>query len=373
MGGSRRRLGLRARYTVAAAVGALAVTSLVSVITYFLVRNFLLAQRDAVAQRQAFTNARVVRDVLRSTDPNSSAPEIADLLSTLRSETGSFSFVWFRDQWYGTSVGLSDDELPNDLRRAVIDGETGRQRFTTLGGSPNVAVAVAIPAAEAAYVEVFPLTGLSGTLTAVRNSLLVASLVTTLGGAGLGYWSSRRILRPVTEMADAAEAIAKGGLDTRLGRERDPDLHRLVTSFNEMADAVQARIEREARFASDVSHELRTPLATLTGATELLESRRDDLPDRSRQALDIVVTQLSRFSALVLDLLEISRIDAGVADVHLEAVQVPELVSRIASATGHEETRLEVAAPVADAVVVLDKRRFERAVANLLENADRHG
>ena len=62
--------------------------------------------------------------------------------------------------------------------------------------------------------------------------------------------------------------------------ESDPDLHRLVSSFNNMADAVQDRIEREARFAPDVSHELRSPLTALTAAVEVLDARRDDLrPD----------------------------------------------------------------------------------------------
>ncbi len=83
-------------------------------------------------------------------------------------------------------------------------------------------------------------------------------------------------------MADAASELASGGLDTRLEPERDPDLDRLVTSFNDMADAVQDRIEREARFASDVSHELRLRFTALSAAVELLDQRQEP-PDRSRR------------------------------------------------------------------------------------------
>src|SRR4029078_691739 len=111
--------------------------------------------------------------------------------------------------------------------------------------------------------------------------------------------------------ADAAGDTAAGGRDTRVEEETDPDLNRLAGSFNEMADAVQERIEREQRFASDVSHELRSPITALNAAVEGLDARRDHLPDRSQQALDVVVSQVRRFDAMVIDLLELSRIDAG--------------------------------------------------------------
>ena len=90
--------------------------------------------------------------------------------------------------------------------------------------------------------------------------------------------------------------------------------------------ALQKRIERDARFASDVSHELRSPLTTLTTALGVLEARRDDLPDRSRQALDLLSADVHRFQRLVQDLLEISRFDVGAEDLTLEDVRVGELV-----------------------------------------------
>ena len=92
------------------------------------------------------------------------------------------------------------------------------------------------------------------------------------------------MLRPLGHVSAAAVAIAGGRLDTRVAPIGDPDLGTLVNSFNDMASALQERIERDARFASDVSHELRSPLTTLTTAAEVLRSRRDELPDRSRLA-----------------------------------------------------------------------------------------
>ena len=78
-----------------------------------------------------------------------------------------------------------------------------------------------------------------------------------------------------------------------------------------MAEALQNRVERDARFASDVSHELRSPLMTLAASVEVMQARRDEMPERAQAALDLLVGDVARFQGLVEDLLEISRFDAG--------------------------------------------------------------
>jgi signal transduction histidine kinase len=179
------------------------------------------------------------------------------------------------------------------------------------------------------------------------------------------------LLRPISRVATAAGEIASGGLDTRMAPEGDPDLARLVKSFNDMADAVQTRLEREARFASDVSHELRSPITALSAAVEVLDARRADLPERTQQALDVVVGQVRRFDQMVMDLLELSRIDAGSTEMIREEVDIEELVTRIAQRYGFGETPIEID-PTVPRTVRIDKLRFERILANLLDNAREH-
>ena len=157
-----------------------------------------------------------------------------------------------------------------------------------------------------------------------------------------------------------------------MAAEGDPDLDRLADSFNEMADAVQARIEREARFASDVSHELRSPITALAAAAEVMHTRRGELPERTQQALDVVVGQVRRFDAMVMDLLELSRIDAGATDLNTEEVDIEELCRRVAGRNGFPHLPVEVGWR-APSTAVVDKLRFERIIANLLENAVHHG
>jgi two-component system sensor histidine kinase MtrB len=245
------------------------------------------------------------------------------------------------------------------------------QRFTA-DGKPFVAVGVPLQELDATYIEAFPLESVQDALSLIATAFVIGVIATTLFAAGLGYWMSGRLMRPLRHVADAAGEIAAGGLDTRLQPEADPDLDRLANSFNDMADAVQARIEREARFSSDVSHELRSPITALSAAVEVLDARRADLPDRSQQALDVVVNQVRRFDQLVLDLLELSRLDVGVADVHRDELHLADVLPRIAARHGYADVPIEVQ-PGTDDAISIDKLRLERIVGNLLENASVHG
>jgi signal transduction histidine kinase len=168
-------------------------------------------------------------------------------------------------------------------------------------------------------------------------------------------------------------ALAAGRLDTRLAASADPDLRPITSSFNEMAQALQDRIERDARFASDVSHELRSPLMTLAASAEVMGNQRDDLPERARSALDLMVADIDRFQTLVEDLLEISRFDAGVVRLELEEVHLAELVMQAVSHSSDDDVPVELEADLAGVVVNADKRRIVRLIANLLDNARRYG
>ena len=147
-----------------------------------------------------------------------------------------------------------------------------------------------------------------------------------------------------------------------------------------MVDQLQERIEREARFTSDVSHELRSPLTTLSASLDVLEAHPEELSGRAQRALVLLSADLHRFRRMVGDLLEISRSDTGSADVSLEEVQAGELVRQAVTASSRSLPS-EVSAArgstvdpaVGDAWLSIDKRRFERVMANLLENAALYG
>ena len=120
-------------------------------------------------------------------------------------------------------------------------------------------------------------------------------------------------MAPLDDVATAAARIGAGGLQTRLPPTDDPDLATIVGSFNSMVEALDERIQRDARFAADLGHELRSPLTALVASVQVIERRRDDLPPRTQRALDLVTVELDRFQQTLEDLLELGRLDAGVA------------------------------------------------------------
>jgi two-component system, OmpR family, sensor histidine kinase MtrB len=372
----RRRpwaLGLRARITVGFSLLGLLVSVGLALISFYLAQQKLQKDFEESSLKVAAPKARIARDALRvpGVDPKT-------LENTTLAADSGFVAVKSRDQWY-SATNLFTEQVKNvskDIYEPIDRGQSGKGRVT-INKTEYLVVAIKTPVDEvtnysATYVQGFELTGLKSTLNTLGASLAAGATIATLGAAAIGLWTSRRVLRPLARVSDAASRLASGSLDTRLKNESDPELQRLATSFNDMADAVQERIQREARFASDVSHELRTPLQTLIGSIEMLDARKADLPERSRQALELLVGQTKRFHQMVLDLLEISRLDAGAADLHTEPVLLDQFVSRVASRYGYAHVPVITEATWQQQPVVVDRRRLERALANLLGNAENH-
>ena len=369
---SAGRLGLRARVTLTFALAAFGLSALMAGITYYTARTTFLNERQAAEQRQAFANAALVQNALRSP-----ATQVNQLIESVDTLPGSRSVLRTGGQWYATSISVSQSAIPLAERVLVLSGNPATQRFT-LAGTPQQVIGVPLPAVHAAYFEVFSLDELARTLRALAIALAGAALVTTVAGAAVGRWVSSRALRPLAGLTDAAVAIAGGQLDTRVSTGDDPDLDELASAFNRMTTNLQGRIEREARFTSDVSHELRSPLTTLTATVSVLEGHRSELAPRAQRALDLLDGDLRRFTRMVDDLLEISRFDAGSAELSLDEVDPGELVRRAVAAggpvgadglRGPVSFTVEVGPGVDGLRLAVDKRRFERVMANLTENA----
>jgi two-component system, OmpR family, sensor histidine kinase MtrB len=361
---SPRRLGLRARITISYALGALLISIAMATITYLVARQTLIQQREATLEVQAFVNANSLKDSLVA----SANPNLPELLTALRNSPDTAPLVRFREQDVAFNPNTRGFEaVPDSLRSAVEQRRVGGRMRINIDDAPVFVIGIALPL-DGSYYEITNLTELDRTLRSLRIVLVGAAALTTLLGAALGVWSSRLTTRPLGQAARAAEAIAGGRLDTRLESVDDRDLAVLTSAFNDMAAALEQRVERDARFASDVSHELRSPLMTLAASAEVLESRREELSERSATALDLLVADVKRFQGLVEDLLEISRFDAGQVRLNFEEVLISQFVP-LAVRIVDSDVPVVVRPGADDIVVRVDKRRLARAVANLLENA----
>jgi two-component system sensor histidine kinase MtrB len=192
------------------------------------------------------------------------------------------------------------------------------------------------------------------------------------------------VVLPVRVAAETAGRLAGGDLAQRIPVRGSDDIARLARSFNEMAGSLQRQIRRledlsrlQRRFTSDVSHELRTPLTTIRMAADVLHSARDGFPPELARTAELLSAQLDRFEELLVDLLEISRYDAGVAVLESEATDIRGVVARAVEGSrmlaDRQGSELVVHMPAEPVSVDIDPRRVERILRNLLANALDHG
>ena len=201
--------------------------------------------------------------------------------------------------------------------------------------------------------------------------LLLLGVITALAFA-----ASRPVLQPVRRLARAARRMSDGDLSVRIQPRGRDELAQLVTSFNEMASALEDKVgdleqmeARARRFAGDVSHELRTPLTAMTAVVGILHDH-PGLTGDAAAAARLVGQEVKHLNRLVEDLIEISRFDAGTVRLVTDETDVAKAVGQCLRARGWSSVSTDVPAGL---TARLDRRRFDVILANLVGNALRHG
>ncbi len=278
------------------------------------------------------------------------------------------------------------DKVPTGLRNYVEGNQKATQFHTPPGDSTYLAVGAPVTSATQPMqlYLLFPLSTDQKTVTTVQSTMLVGGLGLLVLLAAITNLVTHQVVTPVRRAASAAEDFANGDLDRRLDVRGEDDLAKLADSYNEMATSIQEQIRQleefgqlQRRFTSDVSHELRTPLTTVRMAADVLHASREEFPAGLARSAELLVDELDRFEALLHDLLEISRLDAGVEDLSAErgdvrpvAERAVEQVSAIAGSAG---SPIELELPDEEVHAEIDARRVERILRNLLGNAVDHG
>jgi two-component system sensor histidine kinase MtrB len=265
------------------------------------------------------------------------------------------------------------------LRTVDADGGTSSEPAIVVGSQ------VRLPADSRTYTlyYLFPLSEEAATLGLLQSAMLTAAGLLLLLVAGITWLVTRQVVTPVRMARRVAERLAAGQLQERLRVSGEDDLARLATSFNQMATNLQRQIRQleelsrvQRRFVADVSHELRTPLTTVRMAADVLHDARAGFDPATARAAELLQTELDRFEGLLVDLLEISRFDAGAAVLEVEDVNLVDVAHRIVSATAalarQSDCRVIVEAPDHPCLAEADVRRIERIVRNLVTNAIDH-
>lgn len=277
---------------------------------------------------------------------------------------------------FASSTALHLEDVPTELRQVAEgvlrseEAEVGDRHYLVIG---------ALAESGDSYWFFFSIDQLRSSLSQLNRASLAAFGVTVVLAGAVGRLLAIRTLRPVAAAAEAAEAIRSGRRDTRLPEGPD-EFGAWAGAFNRMADTLEELIEklqraaaRERRFTADVAHELRTPLTGMAASTAVLEELVPDLPVEARRPVEVVCSDVRRLRTLVLELLELSRLDAVADPVHAERLDLRQAVTTALQ-------RLSEAAP-SDVTLDIDRdlsvsaepARLNRVLANLLINAAEHG
>ncbi len=358
-------IGLRSRILITFGLGSFALSLFLALATYNFTRSNLVEDREKNVIEQAYENAAQLAIDLRSNPSNTQ--------TVIERLTANRPLLYFRGTWTGDNARFSSNVIDRDMLVAIIDNREPRTMRIEVDKELVLAIGIPLDSADAAYFEFPSMQDVRSTLNSINLALTLAAIITTLLGIFLGAIVASRAVRPLTAASQAAQAIAGGRLDTRLEETDDPDLSALTSSFNDMAAALELRVERDTRFTSDVSHELRSPLMTLAASVEVMHARREEMPERAQVALDLLIADVARFQGLVEDLLEISRFDAGAIRLNVEELLVGEFVRQAVAISSLPATSVLVSSTADQIIIRGDRRRLARVIANLVDNGRAYG
>jgi two-component system sensor histidine kinase MtrB len=338
-------------------------------------------------------------------DALATATTIATALQRTAGNTGNYLvFVQLDDGgWVGQRTVNITATIPDELI-GKVGGEQSQHRSnndytatpwsepTVLTYNPGPGYAAAGPALAVGeplgqYYQlyyVFPFTQQQSFMALIQRILVGVGLALVVLLAAIASLVTRWVVLPVRHAARAAQRVSAGHLEERMQVLGVDDLAALATSFNEMAASLQAKLAEledlssvQRQFVSDVSHELRTPLSTIKMAADLLFESRKELDAAGGRSAELLQSQLERFEELLVDLLEISRYDAGAATLDADLVDVCDLVRRSADdaqqLAERRGGRIEFRLPATGCFAEVDRRRVERILRNVLVNAVEHG
>lgn len=352
--------------------------------------------------RSGFDNAQQQINAAVETEPSTQSQTLTQMVDSLTSSRGAkrtYELVLegpfapdAGEVPVRSSAAIAPGSLPSDLVAKVAKGDGTYWSYSRLGllGSsdrePGVVVGrlLQVPSTGDSYAlyYLFSMSEQQSTLDLVRQALLLGGFAMVLMVGGVAWLVSRQVLNPVRLARRIAERYAGGSLEQRMHVSGEDDIARLSTSFNQMAASLQSQIRRlenlsrlQQRFVSDVSHELRTPLTTVRMASDVLHDARKSFDPQTARAAELLQNELNRFEALLSDLLDLSRFDAGAAQLELDTIDLAEIARAAVDDPLLQRKGIDIVLVNTEepAIIEADIRRIDRIVRNLLTNAAKYG
>lgn len=366
--------------------GLLALTLLLlAAFTYILLRQFLNSRADAALEEYAETTARIIAADLLTYQHHNPDQEFSPLLEArfidnadLQSWGRYVQIINNRNEVVAHSDALQTKRLPplsiDDLQR----GKRGQTFFTTetqLGEYPVRIVTVPILLGDNVPYLVQVGASVEGVEAALKRAsailLILTPSVFLIALVG-GWWLVGRALKPVDDMTQTALSIESKRLDVRLVPPRtDNEIGRLASALNEMIARLDRSFRQIERFSADASHELKTPLTTIRGEAEVA-LMSDQTTEEQRKTFRSIIEETERLTAIVNNLLILSRADADQVRLKHEPVALDEVAltvyERLEPLAHRKRIALDIEA-MEEAPLLGDALWLQQLLTNLLHNA----
>lgn len=245
---------------------------------------------------------------------------------------------------------------------------------------PHYRVLVAEGGLGVNLVAAAPLSSVEEQIQILLGRTVLAVILISILAAALVWWFVSRNLAPVTQMVATADAIAGGDLDRRVPQtEPGSEIGILASALNRMLSSLQQSVDERAasetrmrRFLGDASHELRTPLTVIRGYAEILNSEANTSPEQRSRAAERIDAESARMERLVLDLLNLAKLDEG-KTLNIEEFDLVELTKNTISdfQVANPDRVIELVSPN-QVIISADKLQLTQVLLNALANIKQH-
>ncbi|MFI6944242.1 ATP-binding protein [Streptomyces sp. NPDC050418] len=362
-----RALPLRSRLALLVAAAVAVAVAAVSVACWLLAREQLRDELDRSLQSISVNEGYLAATARSCTDQERRLPPTVGPLIAYVQIVQPDGSRCVAPGAKAVKVQEGDLEVAQQLRSEVLhDGVTDSGQavrvFTHTDPDTGYTYSVSRPLAE-----------IDSSLNRLALLLLVVAGIGVLGAGAAGMWVARTGLKPVDDLTDTVEHVARTeDLTVRIPADGDDEIARLSRSFNAMTAALESSQERQAQLIADAGHELRTPLTSLRTNIELLarseETGRAIPPDDRKALLASVKAQMTELAALIGDLQELARPDTGQA-TKVEVVGLHKIAQSAVDRARLRGPELRISTELAPWYVRADAAALERAIVNVLDNA----
>jgi signal transduction histidine kinase len=267
-----------------------------------------------------------------------------------------------------------------EIREALEKGQGMSRRYSTSLDSQLIYLAHRIPKtgpAKAVIRVAVPERMLLRELSAETRMIIILAIIVFGAALAISYWTSLRIIGPVSEIQEGVQCLGRGQFSFRLAIPPVPHLALLAHAINQMAEQIEKLSTIRQDFVANVSHELRTPVTCIKGFAETLLDGAKDNPSDCARFLAIILNQANQLESIIHDLLELSQMEAHSAQ-HLQrcSVELAPLLQHVADLcrARAEEKGIQLHVSCEQGLTAnVHAGLIEQALINLLDNAIAYG